>query len=46
MEYVSGGSVRNLLDKFNQLDEKVVATYTRQILEGLAYLHFHGIIHK
>jgi serine/threonine protein kinase len=46
LEYVSGGSVRSLLDKFHGLDERVVSLYTKQILEGLEYLHNHEIIHR
>ena len=46
LEYVSGGSVRKLLDKFSKLEEKVVGTYTRQVLEGLTYLHLNGIVHR
>ena len=46
IEYVSGGSIRVLLDKFNKLDEPIVASYTRQILNGLHYLHFNGIVHR
>jgi len=46
LEYVSGGSVRKLLDKFSRLEEKVIGTYIRQVLEGLAYLHLNGIVHR
>lgn len=46
LEYVSGGSVRKLLDKFGKLEEKVVSTYIRQVLEGLAYLHLNDIVHR
>lgn len=46
VEYVSGGSIRALLDKFHTLEEKVVKSYTLQILEGLAYLHSAGIVHR
>jgi serine/threonine protein kinase len=46
LEYVSGGSVRKLLDKFTRLEEKVIGTYTRQVLEGLTYLHMNGIVHR
>jgi len=35
-----------LLDKFKCLEEKVVINYTRQILEGLAYLHKMRIVHR
>jgi len=47
LEYVSGGSVRKLLDKFQRLEEKVIGTiYIRQVLEGLAYLHLNDIVHR
>jgi serine/threonine protein kinase len=46
MEYVSGGSIKSLINKYGQLEERVVIPYMRQALKGLAFLHFHGIIHK
>lgn len=46
LEYVSGGSVRKLLDKFNKLEEKIIATYIRQVIDGLLYLHSNNIIHR
>jgi len=46
LEYVSGGSVRNLLDKFGDLSEDLVRNYTRQLLLGLEYLHHNGIAHR
>ena len=46
LEYVSGGSVRHLLDRFKRLDERVVSLYTKQILDGLSYLHNNGTIHR
>ena len=45
LEYIPGGSVRNLLDKFGPLDEKIIKIYIKQILEGLKYLHMKGIVH-
>lgn len=45
-EYVSGGSIKSLLDKFDKLDERVVSAYTKQILEGLVYLHSNEIVHR
>ncbi|GMH98600.1 hypothetical protein TrST_g10471 [Triparma strigata] len=46
LEYVSGGSVRSLLDKFGSLSEDLVKNYSRQILLGLEYLHHNGIAHR
>jgi serine/threonine protein kinase len=46
LEYVPGGSVRSLLDRFGAFEEAVVARYGRQILSGLDYLHAHGIAHR
>lgn len=45
-EYMPGGSVRNLLDKFGPLDEKIIKIYMKQILEGLKYLHENNIAHN
>jgi serine/threonine protein kinase len=46
LEYVPGGSLKALIDKFGALDEAVVKTYTRQLLLGLEYLHRNGIAHR
>jgi serine/threonine protein kinase len=45
-EWVPGGSILNLLEKFTKLKEKVVKNYTRQILVGLGYLHENHVIHR
>jgi Serine/threonine protein kinase len=46
MEFVPGGSVRQLLNKFTKLHEKTVQKYTAQLLLGLEYLHSKDIIHR
>jgi len=46
LEFVPGGSIRQLLDKYHAFDERLVKIYTRQMLEGLRYLHSNGIIHR
>lgn len=43
--FVSGASsITSLLDG-SGLEETMLRKYTRQILEGLAFLHGHSIIH-
>ena len=46
LEYVPGGSLKALVDKFGKLEDSVAKTYTRQLLMGLEYLHTNGIAHR
>eukprot|EP01028_Stygiella_incarcerata_P001863 TRINITY_DN1347_c0_g1_i4.p1 TRINITY_DN1347_c0_g1~~TRINITY_DN1347_c0_g1_i4.p1 ORF type:complete len:605 (+),score=198.32 TRINITY_DN1347_c0_g1_i4:101-1915(+) len=46
MEYVPGGSLASVIKNFGGLRESVVRAYTRQILEGLSYLHQNRIVHR
>ena len=46
MEYMSGGSLKQLIRKYGPLDYDRVRKYTRQILEGVDYLHKQRIIHR
>lgn len=46
MEYCSGGSLVELLEHGRIEDETVILVYTLQMLEGLAYLHQSGIVHR
>jgi len=39
LEYMAGGSVAQVLSQFGPLDESLIATYSRELLEGLEYLH-------
>ena len=39
LEWVSGGSIAQLISNYGALDEPVVRRYTRQILVGLDFLH-------
>ena len=44
---MAGGSLSDLIKKFgNSLPEHTIASYTRQILRGLRYLHRNNIIHR
>eukprot|EP00802_Teleaulax_amphioxeia_P009351 Tamp_09367.p1 GENE.Tamp_09367~~Tamp_09367.p1 ORF type:complete len:589 (+),score=101.45 Tamp_09367:209-1975(+) len=46
LEHCPGGSVAELVSRFGKLDESVIRKYTREVLEGLIYLHEKGIIHR
>ncbi|KAK8951123.1 Mitogen-activated protein kinase kinase kinase NPK1 [Platanthera zijinensis] len=46
LEFVPGGSISSLLGKFGSFPEAVIRMYTRQILQGLEYLHRNKIIHR
>ncbi|VVA90565.1 unnamed protein product [Arabis nemorensis] len=46
LEFVPGGSISSLLEKFGPFPESVVRTYTKQLLFGLEYLHNHAIMHR
>ncbi|GKV21312.1 hypothetical protein SLEP1_g31304 [Rubroshorea leprosula] len=48
LEYVENGSLANIIkpNKFGPFPETLVAVYIAQVLEGLAYLHEQGVIHR
>ena len=46
LEYVAGGSIAGMLTRWNTFTESLIRKFVRQILQGLAYLHGRGIIHR
>ncbi len=40
------GSITSLLDNFGPFSERRIAQYTKQILQGLVYLHDEGVMHR
>ena len=46
MEYASGGNLTALCRRFHGLGHALIAHYTREMLQGLAYLHGHNIVHR
>ena len=46
MEMVSGGTVKDLLERFQRLSWREVASIARQVCSALQHAHNHGIIHR
>ncbi|KAF5375200.1 hypothetical protein D9758_000355 [Tetrapyrgos nigripes] len=46
MEYVSGGTIRSCLDTHGAFQDEITRSFTKQILDGLQYLHSRGVIHR
>lgn len=46
LEYVAGGSISSCLKSYGKFDEQLVKYITKQVLEGLKYLHLNGILHR
>lgn len=46
MEYMAGGSVKDLISTYGALSNPVARKYTYQVLQGLEYLHRNEMIHR
>ncbi|CBN74341.1 MEKK/MAPK-like [Ectocarpus siliculosus] len=46
LEYMPGGSVRGLLDRFGGFEEHISVLYTEQLMQGLSFLHKNGVAHR
>ncbi|XP_016155187.1 PREDICTED: mitogen-activated protein kinase kinase kinase 19 isoform X1 [Ficedula albicollis] len=46
MEFVPGGSISSIVNRFGPLPEVVLCKYTKQILQGVAYLHANCVVHR
>ena len=46
MEYIPGGDLYSLLQRFGSFDEESAKVYTFQIAKALKYLYENGIIHR
>ncbi|NXD11665.1 M3K19 kinase, partial [Nothocercus nigrocapillus] len=46
MEFVPGGSISSIINRFGPLPEIVLCKYTKQILQGVAYLHGNCVVHR
>jgi serine/threonine protein kinase len=41
-----GGTISSLLEKYGPFNENLIKVYTKQILEGLEYLHVRNTVHR
>mmetsp|Transcript_20481 Transcript_20481/g.49736 ORF Transcript_20481/g.49736 Transcript_20481/m.49736 type:complete len:405 (+) Transcript_20481:2-1216(+) len=46
LEFMPNGSIRDMVKKFGAFTEVLVRKYTRQMVEGLCFLHSRKIIHR
>ncbi|KAM6463683.1 mitogen-activated protein kinase kinase kinase 19 isoform 1-T2 [Liasis olivaceus] len=46
MEFVPGGSISSIIHRFGPLSEMVFCKYTKQIVQGVAYLHENCVVHR
>jgi serine/threonine protein kinase len=46
LEYVPGGSLKFIIDKYGPLKENLIKKYLKQILDALEYLHSKKIVHR
>ena len=46
LEYIPSGSMNDLLCRYKSFPEPVVRNYTKQLLDGLDYLHSNSIVHR
>lgn len=46
LDYVAGGSVGLCLRMYGRFDESMIRFLTRQVTDGLSYLHSRGILHR
>lgn len=46
MEYMGGGSLASIVEKFGPLQVNIVQHYMRDVLRGIQYLHSKDIIHR
>ena len=46
LEYMAGGSMDSVLQTYGALDEGLLQVYTKQLLQGLEYLHSKKFIHR
>lgn len=46
LEYVSGGSIASIINKYGHLEESMIRNYAKQILYAINYLHENNIVHR
>ena len=45
-EYITGGSLHDVIMKYGTFSDNLIRNYTNQILKGLVYIHSKQIVHR
>ena len=43
---IGGNTIASLLEKYGKFNENLIRVYTKQIVEGLEYLHIRNTVHR
>lgn len=46
LEFVENGSLSDLVKQVGRFPEPLIVIYMSQVLQGLAYLHDQGVVHR
>lgn len=46
LEYISGGTLEACIQKMNKFNLDLVQVYTKQMIQGLVFMHSHNVIHR
>jgi mitogen-activated protein kinase kinase kinase len=46
MELIPGGTLEALLKTYGSFEENLIKNFTKQILEGIDYVHCRNVIHR
>ena len=45
-KFIGGNTIASLIEKYGKFNENLMRVYTKQIVEGLEYLHIRNTVHR